>query len=206
MSGLLIIGAGGHGKVIADTAELTNYWSLIVFLDDQYPAILKNAKWNVIDVIKRQEKHMNDFSNIAFGIGDNKSRLELYATSTNGVNRFPTIIHPNATISSYADIGPGTVIFTNAVVNIGAKISDVCIINTGATVDHDCVLDKGVHVSPGAHLGGGVVVGECSWVGVGASVKHGVKIGKNVIVGAGAAVVSDVPDNATVVGVPAKPL
>ncbi|MBT6282943.1 MAG: acetyltransferase, partial [Phycisphaerae bacterium] len=77
---------------------------------------------------------------------------------------------------------------------------------TGATVDHDCELADGVHISPGANLGGNVTVGECSWIGIGACVKNGVTIGKNVIVGAGAAVVQDVPDNVTVVGVPAKEL
>ena len=96
--------------------------------------------------------------------------------------------------------------FAGVVVNPGATIGDGVILNTGCSIDHDCVLDECVHVSPGARLAGTVSVGQLSWIGIGASVKQSIHIGCNVRVGAGAAVVSDIGDDTTVVGVPAKTL
>ncbi|MFT4592409.1 MAG: sugar O-acyltransferase (sialic acid O-acetyltransferase NeuD family) [Phycisphaerales bacterium] len=135
-------------------------------------------------------------------IGNNETRSQVLS----GLRNIATIIHKDASVSSRTSLGEGTVVFAQAAINTGATIGRGCIVDTGATVDHDCNLDDGVHISPGANVGGGVTIGICSWVGIGASVKHGVTIGKNVTVRAGAAVVSDIPDNATVVGVPAKEL
>ena len=191
MSKLIIIGAGGHGKVVADAANRD-----CVFLDD-------NQELNdAVGSIDQLSEIQNDGDEVVVAIGDNKKRLEVLS----GISRIATIIHPSAVISTSASMGEGTVVFANVVVNVTVVIGKGCILNTASSVDHDCVLGDGVHISPGAHLGGEVVVGDCSWVGIGASVKHGVTIGKNVIVGAGAAVVSDIPDGVTFVGVPAKEL
>ena len=101
-------------------------------------------------------------------------------------------------------VGPGSVIFANSVVQSSVNIGVGCIVNTSSTVDHDCFLDDGVHICPGAHLAGHVHVGQLSLIGIGASIIQGIRIGSNVTVGAGAAVVRDLPNGITAVGVPAR--
>ncbi|MNR34560.1 putative acetyltransferase EpsM [compost metagenome] len=115
------------------------------------------------------------------------------------------LIHPAAVVSRYASVDLGSVIMAGVQVNAGAQIGLGCILNTGCSVDHDCQLASAVHISPGAHLAGSVQVDEESWVGIGACVRQLVRIGRRVVVGAGAAVVTDVADDVTVVGVPARP-
>lgn len=203
MSSLAILGAGGHGRVVADAAECAGEWRDIVFFDKAWPQQNQNGPWPIIGDETAFFKRANQFDQVLIAIGDNSIRLErlrqVPATAT-----LATLVHPYATISRHADLGEGSVVFAGAVVNVGARVGRGSIINTGATVDHDCVLDDGVHISPGANLGGGVQVGRTTWVGIGASVKQYVHIGANVIVGAGAAVVDSFPDDVTVVGVPAQ--
>src|SRR5690606_5139306 len=100
----------------------------------------------------------------------------------------------------------GNVVFAGAVINPGVETGHAVIINTSATIDHDCWLGAGVHISPGAHVAGGVQIGDEAWVGIGSSVKELVSIGARSKVGAGAAVVASIADETTVVGVPARPL
>jgi sugar O-acyltransferase (sialic acid O-acetyltransferase NeuD family) len=188
MNRLIIIGAGGHGKVVEDAANTP-----CVFLDED------STRCGVIGTPSELASIIEEGDGVVVAVGDNKRRSELLLE----VDTPTTVIHRSATVSDGATIEGGCVVFANAVVNTGATLRRGCIINTGATVDHDCKLAECVHISPGANLGGNVEVGNCSWVGIGACVKNGVTIGKHVIIGAGAAVVSDVPDNTTVVGVPA---
>ena len=189
MKRLIIIGAGGHGSVVADAANVN-----CVFLDDD------TSLPNVIGTPSSLNDILVEGDGVVVAIGDNVLRNEMLAAIDNAA----TVIHPTACVSPKATLGQGSVVLANAVVNVGATLGRGCIVNTGATVDHDCVLGKSVHVSPGANLGGNVRVGDCSWIGIGAAVKHEVTIGKHVVVGAGAAVINDVPDNTTVVGVPAR--
>jgi sugar O-acyltransferase (sialic acid O-acetyltransferase NeuD family) len=189
MKRLIVIGAGGHGRVVADAADQP-----VVFLDDNLELD------GVVGSINQLEQIKEKGDAIIVAIGDNKIRMEILSKCENTA----TIIHPSAVISESATVGCGTVVFANVVINPNSTIGRGCILNTSSTVDHDCVLGDGVHISPGAHLGGNVTVGDCTWVGIGASIKHGTTLGKNVMVGAGAAVVNDVPDGVTVVGVPAK--
>ena len=191
MSRLIIIGAGGHGKVVADAAN-----QICVFLDDDQDLERVAGSIEQLQQIQREDDQ------VIVAMGDNNTRLNLL----NDLHNVATVVHPSATVSESVSLGRGTVVFANAAVNPDTVIGRGCVINTGATVDHDCVLEDGVHISPGANIGGGVTIGCCSWIGIGASVKHGITIGKNVVVGAGAAVVSDIPDGITVVGVPAKEL
>jgi sugar O-acyltransferase (sialic acid O-acetyltransferase NeuD family) len=202
---LAILGASGHGKVVADAALLAG-WTEVVFYDDHWPALDRVGPWAVVgssgDLLRSATSH----DAIVVAIGDNRVRLAWQREIMHARATLASIVHPAAVVSPHACVGPGSVICAAAVVNPFAIAGAACIINTGATVDHDCVLADGVHVSPGAHLGGGVRIGEASWVGIGASVRHGSVIGANVMVGAGAAVVGDVGDGLTVIGVPARPL
>ncbi len=191
MNRLIIIGAGGHGRVVADASSVP-----AVFLDED------TSLEGVVGTPSELSNVSTKEDGIVVAIGDNSTRLQMLG----GIKQATTIVHESSVVGNAVTLGVGTVVFAGAVINAYATLGKGCIVNTGATVDHDCQLADGVHISPGANLGGNVTVGECSWIGIGACVKNGVTIGKNVIVGAGAAVVQDVPDNVTVVGVPAKEL
>lgn len=201
---LAIVGAGGHGRVVADCAESLG-WERIELFDDKESG-KASGPWPVVGAIEELFERTRDYDGVIVAIGDNRTRLELHRRLVGLGATMATLIHSRATVSRHARIGVGTVVFAGAVVNYGAVIGQACIINTGASVDHDDRLADGVHLSPGAHLGGGATVGECGWIGLGASVREGVAIGRNVRIGAGAAVVSAVPDNALLIGVPAKPM
>lgn len=205
MKSLAILGASGHGKVVADTAEQCG-WETIVFFDDAWPSVCSLGHWPVLGRFSDLLNRLPEFSGVAVAIGNNIVRyakiLELAASTAPLV----TLVHPNAVVSSYAKLGEGTVVFAGAVVNAGAVVGRGAILNTACSVDHDCVLGEAVHISPGAHLAGGVLIGDRSWVGIGASVRQLVKVGVAVTVGAGAAVVRDLPDGVTAVGVPARAL
>lgn len=203
---LIILGAGGHGRVLADTAELTNNWSEIVFLDDRYPKLKSSGNWKVVGNSNDAENFLSVYSDAAVGIGDNQTRLNcLEKLLTLGFS-LPVIAHPTAVISQYSTIAAGSVLFALTAVNFGAKLAMGCIVNTGAKIDHDCSLGKGVHLSPGVHIAGAVTIGDCSWIGIGAVVRPTILIGNNVIVGAGAAVINNLSAGITVVGVPARVL
>ena len=203
MKRLVIIGAGGHGKVVADTAMQMAQWDIIEFVDGLFPSLAKIGSWNVVaknlEAVDYEVKPQ-----FIVAVGENKLRLKLFQAALELGYESATIVHPTAYVSTYTSIGQGSVIFANAVVNIGAELGDCSIINTSSTIDHDCFLGNGVHVSPGAHLAGEVKVGDFSWVGIGAVIKQQIKVGKNVTIGAGASVVSNIADDLTVIGTPAK--
>ncbi len=196
---LAIYGAGGHGKVIADTAVSIG-WKEIVFYDEAWPQHSKHNIWNVFGNFEKLKSEFNQFSGVVVGIGNCSLRLKTHRQLCELGAPMTSLIHPFSFISPLASLGVGTVAFAGSVVNIDSRIGEACIINTGATVDHDCILGDGVHICPGANLSGGVTVGEESWVGVGASVKHGLKIGAKVMIGAGAVIVKDVSDGLTMIG------
>lgn len=206
MAALLILGAGGHGKVVADAALETGNWDEVVFLDDAWPEKNIIGCWPIVGNIQELHSWRDRCKDAVVAIGNNQLRMRLQARLvTDGFN-VVSVIHPAATVSRYATLGVGSVVFAGAVINVDATIGDGAILNTSATVDHDCILGVGVHVSPGAHLGGGTKVGDYSWIGIGASVKHLTSIGSNTIVGAGAVVLGDIPDGVTAIGMPARPV
>ena len=203
MRRLAIYGAGGHGKVIADTATLLG-WQDLVFYDEAWPHHDKINAWPVVGNYEKMIAELHLLSGVVIGIGDCQLRLKVHRALSQLGAPMITLIHPMSYVSRSTEIGKGTVIFAGGVVNIDSKVGEACIINTGATVDHDCVLGNGVHICPGAHLSGGISVGDESWVGVGASVKQGIKIGSSVIIGAGAVIIKDVFDQTTMIGVAAE--
>lgn len=202
---LALLGASGHGKVIADAA-LAAGWDEIAFFDDRWPALKTNGRWPVVGNTRMLLERASRFDAAVVSIGNCRIRLDKQLELQAAGIPLETVVHPRACVSPFAHIGAGTVVMAGAVVNVDARVGDASIINTGATVDHDCILAEGVHISPGAHLSGDVKVGTRSWVGVGAAVRQGITIGDDVMVGAGAVVVKAVADGATVVGNPAAPL
>jgi len=200
---LAILGASGHGKVVADTAECCS-WQVVEFFDDAWPVQQSNGTWPVIGNTAVLLANLSRYDGVLVAIGNNRIRqLKLTELRAAGARLF-SLIHPAASVSRHARLGSGSVVFAGAVVNADSQVGQGAILNTGCSVDHDCLLGDAVHVSPGARLAGGVRVGDLSWIGIGASLRQLVCVGSNVIVGAGAAVVADVADGLVVVGVPAR--
>lgn len=204
MNGLLIVGAGGHGKTVAEAAASTGRWSRIGFVDQTEELQGREVSgFKVVGKLSDVAGLKADYPDLVVAIGDNETRLDLLTRYETLGFRLPVIMHKSAHASPTATIGEGTVLLAHSHAGTDARIGKGCILNTGSSADHDNVLEDGVHLSPGARLGGRVKVGRCSWIGIGASVIHGVEIGQYVIVGAGAAVIRPLPDRVTAAGVPA---
>ena len=190
-----IYGASGHGKVVLDCL-LANDIVVKGFIDDDASKTILN------DLPVFIRSHIDSAKDkVVFGIGENNIRKKL-AESLH--YNYHTVIHPTVSISPFAKVGLGTVVFHHAVVQSGNIIGIHCIINTKASIDHDCLIGNYVHISPGAILCGNVSIGELSWVGAGSVIIQGIKVGKNVIIGAGSVIIRDIPDNALVIGNPGK--
>lgn len=206
MKNLAILGASGHGKVVADAAQLSEQWSNIDFFDDSFPNIKSIGPWrvvgNTLDLCQKAEV----YSGVIIGIGNNSTRLDKQCQLKEAGAVLATIVHPKASVSPLASVGCGVVVMAGAVINADAKVGGACIINSNAIIEHDCILDVGVHLSPGACLAGGGRIGRCSWVGIGSSVKQLITIADDVVVGAGAVVVKDILKAGVYVGNPAKQL
>lgn len=202
-SKLLIIGAGGHGRVVADAALSSRQWEEIIFLDDAWPELSNSGPWKVQGKVENLEYWRSICDDAIVAIGNGITRLNLLQKLKDANFNLAIVVHPSARVSTLAKMGPGSVAFANSVVNVGADIGLGVIVNTGAIVEHDCILSSGVHICPGVCMSGGVYVEKLAWIGIGSVIRQFLSIGASSIVGAGAVVVSDVPDNVTVVGVPA---
>ena len=191
---LMIIGASGHGKVVADIAAKNGYED-IVFLDDDeslkgcagYP-IIGNSKLAVD----------NDCDKIV-AIGNSEIREKIQKKLSNLI----TLIHPNAVISRRVKIGEGSVIMAGVVISSEVVIGKGCIINTCASVDHDCKIGDFSHISVGAHVAGTCEIGSRSWVGAGAIINNNINICDSCMIGAGAVVVKNINVAGTYIGIPA---
>ena len=203
-----IIGAGGHGKVIADIIYKSGD-EVYGFLDDQKDVgttIIKEFNCKIIGKVDNCIKLQEKFPNMEFiiGIGSNISRKKL-SNKYNKLNYY-TAVHPSSQISVDVSIGIGTVIMANTCINTSAMIGKHCIINTGAVIEHDNDIKDYVHISPNGTCCGTVEIGELTHIGAGTTIKNNIKICKNCIIGAGAVVVKDINQEGTYVGVPCKKL
>ncbi len=198
MCKVIIIGASGHGKVIADIIKNSGD-ELLGFLDDNIvlKEVLGYPRLGVI-------KDCTNYPDIRFiiGIGNNEIRKKIAEEYPD--LKYYTAIHPRAVIATDVVIGEGSCVMANAVINTSAKVGKHCIINTGSVVEHDNVLEDYVHISPKAALGGTVRIGERTHIGIGATVKNNIEICKNCTIGAGAMVVKNIGKPAIYIGIPAK--
>lgn len=202
---LVIVGGGGHAKVVFDAAIAAG---LVVegFLDDHLDAPLRHLGVRHLGTMKDVRK-CGDLARLVPAIGDNAQRRALMLEMIGGddVERLATVIHPRAVISVHdVTIGPGTFIGPGAIINTGGRIGAGVIINSGAIVEHDVVIGDWAHIAPGADLAGAVCVETLALVGLGSRILPGRIIGAETIVGAGAVVTRDVEPQTTVRGNPAK--
>lgn len=205
MRRLALLGASGHGKVVAEAA-LAGGWDQVEFFDDAWPQRQRNGVWPVVGDSLGLMARLSEFQGVVVSIGDCTVRWNKHQALLAANAPIVSVVHPAAVVSRYATLGVGTVVMAGAVVNIDATVGDAGIINTGATIDHDCRLGAAVHVSPGVHLAGGVQVGLGAWLGIGVVVRQGLSIGEHAVIGAGAVVVRHVEERLTVIGNPATPM
>lgn len=195
---LIIIGAGGHGLVVADIAKQNGYQK-IAFLDDNkekvydYPII-----GNSSEAVKYRD------SDFFVAIGNNSVREHFVTALEEKDINVISLIHPSSIIAGDVVIGNGTVIMAGAVVNCKSKIGKGVILNTGCTVDHENIIGDYVHLSPGCHTSGQVVIQKETWLGTGSIVINNVEICERCMIGAGCVVISDLSQPGMYVGVPAR--
>ncbi len=210
---LLIWGAGGHGRVVADLARALGY-TIVGYIDRDEARVgdavepggarVVIGERAFVEAVAAGAEYPGHDADVAVAIGDNAVRLACVASL--GAHHVPALVHPTAVCSDSATVGAGTVVLPRAVVNAAARVGAAVIVNSGAIVEHDCTVGDGAHLSPGSILTGGVRVGARAWVGAGATVIPLVTVGDDAVVGAGAVVIRDVPPGATVVGNPARVL
>lgn len=191
---MFIYGAGGHGKVVSEIAEVLGF-CIEVFIDNN-SAIQKCRN---IPVVTKIPNHIH---NGILAIGDNKIR-KIIANKLKGYELI-TLVHPGSNISQSVSLGTGTVIMPGVSINADVNIGEHTIINTNASIDHDCKLENFVHISPNVAVSGGVHIGEGTHIGIGACVVPGVKIGRWATIGAGTVIIKNVPDYSVVVGNPGR--
>lgn len=201
---LIIIGAGGHGKVSADCAEQMGHYNEIAFLDGEFPALSAVGVWSVIGTCDDLNLYIDGRTDFFVAIGNNITRQKILSGLTTKACTIATLLHPSATISRYAQIGEGTIVCANTVINVAAKIGRGCIVNTSTSVDHDCQIEDYVHLAPGTRLAGDVKVGQGTFVGIGSAIIQGILLGNNCVLGAGSTLLYDLPDRSIAVGTPAK--
>jgi acetyltransferase EpsM len=205
-SRLILIGAGGHSKVIQDCIVAQGIYSIIGILDDRFEDPFEENGWmyGPLDHINTITKiHRNVVLLVA--IGNNSIRKQIVDRLQELTDlSFGTVIHPSAVVSPSAAIGEGTVVLPNVVINADSKVGEHSILNSGCIVEHDNILGDYVHISPNAALTGNTTIGEGTHIGAGATTIPSTIIGDWVTVGAGAVVIDQIPRGKTAIGVPAK--
>lgn len=208
MQKVIILGGGGHARVLIDLVKMNGNYEIAGILDAR---LKKRAMVLDIPVLGRDDILANIFNEgvkaacIAVGsVRDNSIRCRLFGAAKQIGFEIPTLIHPNAFVSRESTIAEGVQVMAGVTVQTNTFIGENSIINTGAIIDHDCVVGKHAHICPGVVICGEVAIGDNSFIGAGTTIIQGIKIGNNSIVGAGAVVITDVRDGLNVKGVPAE--
>lgn len=199
---LIIIGASGHGKVVADIAIKMNKWQSIAFLDDD-EAVKLSLGLKVIGTTADAFTYKEE-ADFFVAIGNNATREKVQEKLIEQGLNIVSLIHPNVVIGTDVEIGIGTVVMAGVVINSSSRIGKGCIINTSSSLDHDNVIEDYAHISPGVRTAGGVGIGKGTWLGIGSVISNNVNICSECKVGAGAVVVKDITEPGTYVGVPVR--
>jgi len=200
---VVILGNGGHSKVIQEIVSSTKKHEIIAILDDKYK-FERRKKGTLYAPFSSLKKLLIENVKVVIAVGDNKERKRIAKTLNIRSNQYLSVAHSTAVISPSAKIGNGTVVMPNAVINAQARIGEHCIINTGAIIEHDNHIENYSHVSPNSTLTGNVSLGEGVHIGASATIIPGIKIGNWSIIGAGATVIENIPPNSKAVGCPAR--
>lgn len=198
MGNLAIVGASGHGRVVADIAVAMQAWDNIAFLDD----CLTDSgipELPIIGMVAEVKKFVDEYE-FVIAIGDNRVRKTVSERVVTAGGHLATLVHPQASIGSRVTMGAGTVAMAGAVINCDTHIGRGCIVNTAASIDHDCRVEDYVHVSPGVHLAGTVTVGSQSWLGIGSIVSNNISIASDCTIGARTLVLHDIEQPGTYTG------
>lgn len=202
MKEIVLIGMGGHSKVVKDIIELNGEFKVVGYLDDKFQE--KSVSDGIIyDNLNSYRNYKENYFIIT--IGNNKIRKQIFEKLELPLSKYPKFIHPSAVIGSNVKIGYGTVVMANVVVNANTNVGNFCILNTMASIGHDVLIKDFAHISPNSTLTGGVQVGMATHIGAGSTVTPKVIIGDSTLVGAGSTVISNISNNMTVFGTPAKP-
>ena len=208
MKQVLLIGAGGHAKVVIELLKKLADIRIVGLIDKD----LNKTGKTLLDVpiIGTDDQLAAGFAADTYAlitvgsIGDNTLRKKLYCDLKHLSFRLINAIHPTAIISGYTRFGEGNTLMAGALIGPDTVLGSNIIVNTGSIIEHDCFIDDHAHIAPGARLSGEVRVGAGSHIGVGATIIQSVTIGKNCLIGAGAVIIRDIPDNAVVVGNPGQ--
>lgn len=204
---VVVLGAGGHGAVVAECAREMGGFDVVGFLDDN--ADLHGSKvlgLPVLGPINALCSLPAGVEGILLAVGRNQDRLSLLQAARDRSIDRPVLIHPRAWVSPSAQIASGTFVAAGAMIGTRAVVGGACIINTGASVDHDCVIGDGVHIAPGARCAGTVTVGATSLIGMGCSIIEGIHIATGSMIAAGSVVIRDTTTGQRLAGVPARPM
>jgi len=202
--GVLILGAGGHARVVVDAA-LSSGVEILGIIDFEYQGQKENILGiNVLGGIDVLDKYNPKKISVAIAIGDNREREKWYLKLKKQGIEVATIIHPTAISSKKIVVGEGVFINSGAIINAEVSIGDNCIINTGVIIEHECSIKSHSHLAPGVRMGGRGVVEQGSFVGIGSSIIQGITIGSGATIGAGSVIIRDVNPKTVVVGVPGR--
>lgn len=208
MKKIVLIGAGGHCKVIMDIINSSLKYEIVGITDKSYPSSEALYGVNIIgsdDILEQIYDEGVEYAFICVGAMRNiHLRNNLYKRLKDIGYKLPVLIHSKAVVSEHSILGEGTCVMAGAIVNSGAKVGNNSIINTGAIVEHDSIVGNNSHICPGAVLAGNVVIGDNCEIGIGSSIIQGIKIGENTSIGAGSVVIRDVDKGSVAAGVPAK--
>jgi acetyltransferase EpsM len=203
MRRVLILGAGGHGKVVADALIRAGHTPLGFLDDDPTRHGTHTLGLPVLGHIGDFARHQPD--GLILGIGANDARRAIvHALGDPADSLWCNAIHPQAVVAPSARLGRGILVAAGAIINPDARIGDHAIVNTAATIDHDCAVGAYAHLAPGTHLAGNVQIGEGALLGIGTIVIPGRTIGPWSIIGAGSTVIHDLPGHCTALGTPAR--
>lgn len=204
---LVIWGASGHARVVADAARASGLFEIAGFLDDLQPS-RSGTPFDGATVLGGAEclpaLRESGITHLIFAFGNGEARLRLSAVAEEHGFALAVVVHPRAVVAPDVRLGAGTFVAAGAVVNPGARIGRNVIVNTSASVDHDCVVEDGVHICPGVRLAGLVTVGRATWLGIGTTVINQIRIGANSLIGGGSVVVRNIPDGVVAYGNPAR--
>jgi sugar O-acyltransferase (sialic acid O-acetyltransferase NeuD family) len=195
---IIILGAGGHAKVILDACLCAGISVKGFLVKDPTPHETIHSVPVLGEDICLNDANFVKSNEFIIGVGDLATRETLIRRVLSAGGIFAAIAHPKATVSPRASVMPGTFINAGAVVNIDASIGGHCIINTNASIDHDCILGDNVHICPGVVLAGNVSVAANSFIGSGAIIGPNRTIGTGSIVGAGHTILSDLPEKSVI--------